>query len=179
MSDLHAYVDESVRPGRYLLCVVVVDPAHAGQLRRRTRHLLLSGQTRLHFKKESSRRRRALLAALADFEVEATVYSCSSRIGRDQDLARALCLERAIADLQDRGLTVDLFIESRDGLDDNDRLTIRRARRREPTLSFEHLLPNDDPLLWLPDCFAWPVGARGDWLRRVRPLLSGGIVEVG
>lgn len=179
MSGLYAYVDESVRGGRYLLCAVVIDPARAGQLRRRTRHLLLSGQTRLHFKKESSRRRRELLTALGDFEVEVTVYSCTTRMGRDQDLARALCLERAIADLQGRRVPVNLFIESRDGLDENDRVTIRRARHREPTLSFEHLLPNDDPLLWLPDCYAWPVGARGDWLRRVKPMLRGGIVEVG
>ncbi len=179
MSSLYAYVDESVRGGRYLLCVVVVDPAGAGQLRRRTRHLLLAGQTRLHFKKESPRRRRELLVALGEFEVDVTVYAGATKVGRDQDLARALCLERAVADLQDRGATIELFIESRDGLDDDDRLTIRRARRREPTLSFEHLLPNDDPLLWLPDCYAWPVGARGDWLRRVRPMLTGGIVEVG
>lgn len=179
MSGLYAYVDESIRGGRYLLCVVVVDPMRAGQLRRTVRHLLLPGQRKLHFKKESPRRRRELLVALAELEVDATVYECSSRMGREQGVARSLCMARVVRDLQDRGVAVALLIESRDGLDADDRTTIRSVRRAAPPLSFEHLLPNEDPLLWLPDCFAWPVGARGDWLRRARPLLTGGVVKVG
>jgi hypothetical protein len=47
-----------------------------------------------------------------------------------------------------------------------------RARRRQDVLTYQHLLPSTDPLLWLPDCFVWPVGAGGDWLRRVRPAVE-------
>ena len=46
-------------------------------------------------------------------------------------------------------------------------------------VDIEHLAPDEDPLLWLPDCFAWPVGAGGDWRRRVEPILTGGIVKLG
>lgn len=179
MTTLNAYIDESIRGGRYLLCLVVVEPDQAGSMRRRLRALVLPGQRTLHFKKESPRRRRELLAALAELGVEVTVYECAATAGRSQDASRALCLERAIVDLQTRGATVSLLIESRDGLGAQDRTTITKARRSATPLSFEHLRPNDDPLLWLPDCFAWPVGARGDWLRRVQPLLTGGIVNVG
>ena len=167
-----AYVDESVRPGRYLLSTVVVDIHSAGAMRRVVRRLLLPGQSKLHFKKESARRRRELLVAFETLDVEATVYVCRTTHGRDLEQARALCLSRAVVDLQQSGRSVQLFIESRETLDREDREVIRRARQLEPLLSFEHLLPDHDPLLWLPDCFAWPVGAGGDWLRRVRPLLT-------
>lgn len=179
MTTLNAYIDESIRGGRYLLCVVVVEPGEAGSVRRRLRALVLPGQRTLHFKKESPRGQRELLDALAQLGVEVTVYECAATSGRSQDASRALCLESATVDLQARGATVSLLIESRDGLDAQDRATITKARRPAPPLSFEHVRPKDDPLLWLPDCFAWPVGARGDWLRRVTPLLTGGIVKVG
>lgn len=175
--SVYAYVDESVRPGRYLLCSVVVEHDRAGELRRSVRHLLLSGQSKLHFKKESARRRRELLVAFSALDVEATVYVCRMKQGRDQEQARAACLTQAVVDLQQSQRAAQLFIESRDALDGDDRDVVRRARAPQPLLSFEHLLPDHDPLLWLPDCFAWPVGAGGDWLRRVRPLLTG-VVEL-
>ena len=179
MSALFAYVDESVRGGRYLLAVVVVPPERAGPLRRQVRHLLLPGQRKLHFKKEGNRRRRMLLVELANLQLDVTVYECQNQMGRNQEDARRSCLARAIQDLQERGNDLSLLIESRGPLDQLDTSTILRARHQTPPLSFEHLAPMDDPLLWLPDTFAWPVGAGGDWLRRVKPALTGGIVVVG
>lgn len=179
MPGFHAYIDESIRGGRYLLCLVVVESEVAGTMRRRLRALVLPGQRTLHFKKESPRRRRELLAALTEMAIEVTVYECAAVLGRSQDASRDLCLARAIIDLQARQVPVSLMIESRDGLDSHDRNTILSVRRPEPPLSFEHAGPSADPLLWLPDCFAWPVGARGEWLRRVEPMLTGGVVKVG
>ena len=179
MSGVQAFVDESVRGGRYLLCIVVVEPSRAGALRREVRSLVMPGQRVLLFKKESARRRRELLAALGRLDVEATVYECAVEQGRGQEDARAMCMARGVADLQDRGCAVTMVIESRENLDANDRVTILRARVAVPPLTFEHVAPTADPLLWLPDCFAWPVGARGEWLRRVQPALTGGIIRVG
>jgi hypothetical protein len=179
MSGLYAYVDESLRSNRYLLCVVAVDPVRAGHLRRRLRQLLMPGQRRLHFKKEGARRRRELLVAFASLDLDATVYECATCLGRSQEAARSMCLARAVSDLQERGRQVAMMIESRDGLDSRDRLTITAARRSEPPLTFEHLRPNEEPLLWLPDCFAWPAGAGGEWSRRIQPMLSDRVVKVG
>lgn len=140
--------------------------------------MVLPGQRVLHFKKESPRRRKELLVAFADLEVRATVYVCRLDRGHDQDDARATCLAAAVGDLQSTGVPAQLYIERWDGLDDDDdRVVVRRARRAEPPLSFEYLSPDHDPLLWLSDCFAWPVGAGGDWQRRVAPLLAG-IIEL-
>ena len=103
-----------------------------------------------------------------------TVLVVQSRITPDRtaEHARAECLALIIehAQADDRGAT--LYIERRDGLDHRDRETIVRARRREPALNFEHLRPHGDPLLWIPDAFAWAVGARGEWLDRVRDAVT-------
>lgn len=108
MTALNAYIDESIRGARYLLCLVMVKPDQAGSMRRRLRSLVLPGQRTLHFKKESPRRRRELLVALGELDVAVTVYECAARPGRSQDASRALCLERAIADLQALGATVSV-----------------------------------------------------------------------
>lgn len=165
---LYAYVDESQRSGRYLLCAVVVEAAETRRLRRSLRGLLLPGQRRLHFKKESARRRRVLIDNLVRLAVDATIYQCRLTPGRRAEQARRVCLTSAVRDLQDRGVDSCMFIESRGSLDWIDNETIVAARRPQPSVSFEHLMPNEDPLLWLPDCFAWPVGAGGDWQRRIR-----------
>ena len=64
MTELLAYVDESERPGRYLMSCVVIDRADAGRARSAARGLLLPGQRRLHFHSESDRRQRSLVADL-------------------------------------------------------------------------------------------------------------------
>jgi hypothetical protein len=80
--SVHAYVDESERPGRYLMCSVVIEPNRLGELRRTVRHLLLPGQSRLHFKKESVRRRRELATALLGLGLDVSVFESRSELGR-------------------------------------------------------------------------------------------------
>ena len=177
MTALLAYVDESIRSGRYLLGTVIVDAHDAGRLRRSVRKLLLPGQRKLHFKTEGNRRRRELIDALGRLDVEAVVYSCRLSNDVGAEVARSRCMAALVRELQGRRCESELLIESREQLDVLDGVTIRRARRPEPLLSFQHLLPDHDPLLWLPDSFAWAVGAGGDWLRRIGPFVT--VVEVG
>jgi hypothetical protein len=77
-----------------------------------------------------------------------------------------------VEDLQASGRATTVFIERREGGDHRDRTTIIRARRRRPLLEFHHLRPVDDPLLWLPDCVAWAVGAGGEWKRAIDDLVE-------
>ncbi len=177
MTALLAYVDESERPGRYLLGSVIVETDEAGRLRRTVRKLLLPGQRTLHFKTEGNRRRRALIDALGRIGVEAIVYWCRLSNDINAEAARSRCLSALVLEMQSRDRQTELLIESREQLDMLDGGTILRARRPEPLLSFQHLLPDHDPLLWLPDSFAWAVGAGGDWLRRIGPFVT--VVEVG
>jgi hypothetical protein len=178
VTGIQAYVDESERSGRYLMCSVVVDPARAGQLRRQVRGLLLSGQRRLHFNKEGARRRRDLATALVGLDLDASVFVCRASLGRGGAEARALCLAAIVQDLQAIGEPVSLVLESRHHQDADDQPIIAAARRRQPSLSYEHVDGDHDPLLWLPDSFAWLYGAGGDWRRRIEPAIRR-VVDVG
>jgi len=172
VSQRLVFIDESLRSDRYLLAGVTVEAAHAGQLRREVRNLLLAGQRRLHFKLEGKRRRRVLLDQLVLLDVEVVVIQCRVTAHRSAEQARAQCLTRLVALAQSGGEAATLYIERRNGLDAHDRATIVRARSPEPPLNFEHLRPHGDPLLWVPDAFAWAVGARGEWLGRVRGIAT-------
>ncbi len=122
---LYAYVDESQRSGRYLLCAVVVDAGSVGLLRRRVRKLLLPGQRRLHFNNKGNRRRRSIASAIVTLDVDV-----------------------------------------------DDRPVIDAVRAGDPPLTYEHVDGVYEPLLWLPDAYAWLVGAGGDWRRRVLPAID-------
>lgn len=169
---LHAYVDESQRGGRYLLCVVAVDAASVVPLRRRIRRLLLPRQRRLHFHNESNRRRRELASVIVALDVEVLVVVCHPSPGRSERDARARCLEAVIRHLQRLGTPVTLILESRHHQDCDDRPVIDAVRSGDPPLIYEHVDGVQEPLLWLPDAFAWLVGAGGEWRRRVLPAVD-------
>jgi hypothetical protein len=178
VTDLYAFVDESERPGRYLMCSVVIEPTRLGELRRATKAWVLPGQQRVHFKKEAPRRRREIASALARLELDVSVFVCRSATGRGEAESRALCLAAIVEDLQDRDVPVTLLLESRHHQDADDHAAISRARRPRPALSYEHVDADHDPLLWLPDAFAWLVGAGRDWRRRIEHSISKSL-EVG
>lgn len=167
MNALYAYVDESVRPGRYLMAVVLVEPVDAGPMRARLQRLLLPQQRRLHFQRESRTRRKQLLKQLALLDVDVVVFSCRHEHGRSERPSRAACLAAIVKYVQSLDRDVTLFIERREGRDVDDHRVVNRTRRRTPSLDYHHILPTDDPLVWLPDCFAWAVGAGGEWFKMV------------
>jgi hypothetical protein len=172
MSSRLVFIDESIRSNRYLLCALSIEASMAGRLRRDVRGMLLAGQRRLHFKLEGKRRRRHLLAQFVKLELDIFVVRSQITSERTAEGARAECLATLVEQAQAGGRGVTLYIERRDGLDQNDRETIVRAREPKPALNFEHLRPQGEPLLWIPDAFAWAVGARGEWLDRVRDAVT-------
>lgn len=175
--SIYAFVDESVRPARYVMCSVVVDAADLGTFRRIARGLLLPGQSRLHFHNESDRRQRELASRLAELDADISVFLCRSAHGRGEAESRACCVTAIVEDLQARADAVTMFLESRHEQDREDHEVIRSARQRQPALTYQHLPAAEDPLLWLPDAYAWLVGAGGEWRRRVEPAITK-IVEV-
>lgn len=169
---LHAFVDESERPARYLMCCVAIAPASLSSLRATARGLLLPGQRRLHFHTESDRRQRHLASELVAVEADVSVFVCRSAQGRTAADARARCLAAIVSHLQASEQAVKLVIESRHEQDVDDHPVIWATRRREPVLDYEHRTGDEEPLLWLPDAFAWLVGAGGDWRRRMGPAVT-------
>ncbi len=168
------YLDESVRPGRYLLAASEMDAHGAALVRRSLGDLVLSGQRRLHFKSESASRRRVILDAIVELPVSTTVLMCRGRGGA---ASRRLLLVALTQLIQSEGTESTLFIERVDGSVALDQAAITSARRRAPVLTWHHLAPHEDPALWVSDAIAWAVGAGGEWRRRAERIVAE-VVEI-
>jgi hypothetical protein len=183
----HLFVDES-RRGSYLLVAARVLPPDLARTRTLLRGLRYPGDVRLHFNTERDSRRRIVLARLVEARLCTTVYTGR---GRPEEVRKA-CLQVLTADACKQGVG-RLVLESRGrSLDQNDRLVIARTLRQAgagqrldgpageaaPMMTYEHLQPHEDPVLWLADAVAWSYGAGGAWRARVGPIVEA-VIDLG
>lgn len=165
---MHAFVDESIRKGEYIVCAVLVAAAELDQARKALRALRRPGQRRIHFVHESDRRRRQVLSALARGPIRVAVYRSDAK---DAEQARRRCLQQLVHD--ESAQLRRLVLESRGDRDANDQSVIHVARyEASADFGFDHLQPHEEPLLWAADAIAWAVGIGGDWARRVQPVIT-------
>ena len=166
--SLHAFVDESIRGQRYVICAVLIPVGSLGSARRALRHLRAPRQRRIHFATESNERRRAALGAMAALEPTPVVFFADNR---DQVAARARILAAMVAYLQIVGVT-RVVIESRERQDDRDRSVLFETLGRHPAppLTYVHRRAADEPLLWIADAIAWAWGRGGTWRTQLAHL---------
>ena len=167
---MHAFVDESRRSGRYLMCAVLVAPGDLPTVRRGLVALRLAGQRRLHLNHESPPRRRLILDRVARLPIQARTFVAPGSTSR----ARQECLRALALGTTDAGVT-RLVLESVGSLAAVDcavldALTYNGQLRAD--LTYEHVEPRREPALWAADAVAWAVGAGGDWRRRVAPVME-------
>lgn len=169
--SVHAFIDETKDNG-LLVVAALVAPRDLRSARATMRGLLLPGQARLHFTKERPSRRAQITAAVCATNVRIDVYD--ARGVRDPKRARALCLERIVADLAANGAT-RLVIEQDDSLVKHDQRVLHAAVRAADVidaLTYEHLPARSEPLLWLPDAAAWCWTHGSAWRQRLSPVLG-------
>ncbi|WP_281877183.1 hypothetical protein [Nocardia sputorum] len=171
----HAFVDESVRRDRYLLCATTVPSEQLSLVRSLGRSFCLPGQRRWHFNHEPDARRRKILSAMARTDgIAATIYE---GYGPEVDTRRE-CLTQLVTDLIDPKAG-RLVIESRESQDQRDRHCIAAVLRKASAhLPYTHVPPHTEPALWWPDAIAWAFGAGGNWKAMVTPLVRA-VVAVG
>ncbi|QIS08524.1 hypothetical protein [Nocardia arthritidis] len=166
---IHAFVDESVRRDRYILCAALIQGERLSHARALVRGLCLPGQRRWHFAKEPDQRRRQILAAMVRCDsVRAAIF-----VGHGVEVeARNDCLARLVMHLVD--LKAErLVIESRESLDHRDRHCIADVLGKASVdLPYAHMPPHCEPGLWWPDAVAWAFGAGGAWKAAVTPLVD-------
>lgn len=167
--SVHAFIDESIRDSRYILCVAVLDPAQLAPARKQLARLLLPGQRELHFKKEKPPRRRLLADRIGGIEASVTMY-VTTRTRKTEEQDRQRCLAEAVGELV-RRRAQRVVIDSREEQDRHDEMTIYRALGGRPSTTgviYEHLGSTASPLLWIPDAVAWcyGAGATGDGASR-------------
>jgi hypothetical protein len=145
---IHAFVDESVRRDRYLLCATIVPSDKLSLARSLGRSFCLPGQRRWHFNHEPDARRRKILSAMARADgITATIYE---GYGPEVDTRRE-CLAQLVTDLID-AKAERLVIESRESQDQRDRHCIAAVLRKASAhLPYTHVPPHTEPALWWPD----------------------------
>jgi len=168
-----AFVDESVRGPRYLMACVMAEVRHLPEMRLTMRDLAL--HQRVHFNNESTARKRMVLSVITTMPITAFIAVAQRGLGVTEFAARNACLAAIVAQVQRRNIPL-LVIESRDD-DREDERQLVRVRRPEPWLSFEHRLPDHEPMLWVADAIAWAQGAGSKWRTLIEPVI-GDVVEL-
>ncbi len=162
----HAFVDESYRKERYIMCVTSIHANQCDHARRTVKRLRRAGQKRVHFASESNQRRRSLLREYGRLDVRSTIYLAESR---DQIRARRAIIQQiCIALCSNR--TSRLVIESRQGQDRRDRSDLYHAAGGETCFAYSHATAVQEALLWVPDGIAWAWGRGQHWRRLVDEL---------
>jgi len=132
----------------------------------------MPGQRRIHFVKESDRRRSGFLDTLSQFPIGAAIYEVTSRpLPKD---ARVRCLEPLVDDVLAAGAQ-RLVIETDGAVIRHDRaLLYAKVGHHKGTarLRYDHLRSYEECLLWIPDAIAWCWGRGGMWRTRVKKLIT-------
>jgi|SRR5215470_1960596 len=165
---MHVFVDESYRTS-YLLVATYLLPADLGAVRAELRGMCRPGQWRIHFHKESDRRRKTIISVLRATAASARVYE----IRGPQERARAAGLTELVTQLSEVRAQL-LILETRGHhRDAADRQVIYDALQKGGfEVVYRHVEPRHEPLLWISDAIGWAYGAGGDWARRVHPMIS-------
>lgn len=168
----HAFIDESVRSGRYLLTAVLVPSHQLAAVTRQVKELFPRGNRRTHLSAEGRARRRVLLKAYGQVSAVGRVVVATYGGGNDQ-VARDACM-RAIVDRAGEWELGILVLDSRGPHRDTlDRRCLALAlRATDVDLQYTHRGSRDEPLLCLPDAVGWAVGAGGSWRELIEPIVA-------
>lgn len=168
---MHLYVDESKAKG-YLVAAAAMLPEDVTAARRALRALLPRRQRRLHMVDEDDALRRKLLATLEELDVQVTLYAAGQEHGTDIRRRRA-CLGQLVRDAADHGCQ-RLTLESDRTQDARDRQAlieiVREVGCRDMT--YGHMSPYEEPLLWMPDGVAWAYARGGAWREAAMPVIT-------
>ncbi len=157
------FIDES-KSKDYVLCAVFVDIAKVPRIRKELSSMRKSGQSSIHFVKESRSRKNAILGSLARMDFEAWFFVSGAP---SETSAREDCL-RSLVQILKPNEAIQLFVE----LDENHRALDKRVLTRElltwslsEQISFQHATSSQQQLLWIPDALAWVRTRGGEWGR--------------
>lgn len=157
------FVDETKEKG-YLIVVTLVLPKDIQIVRKTLQGLRKPGQSRIHFSKESDRRRREILSVIRHLPQSSFFFRSEFK---NQGLARAECLT-ALTQAVDQLKIHRLVLETEETYRAADRRIIKSAIAKSEFQSLEyiHESPASEPCLWIPDAIAWSIQRGGEWRRR-------------
>lgn len=170
----HAFVDESVRPGSYLLTAAIIPSIKLQDFTRAVRDAQPARRHRSHMSALDDRRRRQVLDAYVRQGTPAHIAVADYLGGNDQP-ARERCLRsllRAFVDLHVGVVVLDTRGEGRDRLDRRFIAAAIAASAAPTGLHYSHRGSASESLLSLPDAYGWAWGAGGQWKKRIETVVT-------
>lgn len=164
------FVDESKSKGYTMVAAVVVGEDIA-TIRQEIRALVLRGQRRIHFTKESDPRKRLVLARLVELKVQAHVFHCDAK---SDARGREACLVGLVSHAAKHAHT-RIVLERDESVEQADRRILYREVERHGiggAVTYGLETAHQEPLLWIADAIAWSHTKGGEWRRRIRPLIA-------
>jgi len=168
---LHAFADEAKERG-YIMVAALLAPNKLAPARQSIRSLIMPGQRRIHFQKESNGRRKQILDTVSTLGVEAIVYDGSRHVADKP--SRDACLGHLVIDLLERDVE-RLIVETEDPSLRTDRSLIYAKLRSAGDghdFQYAHLRSYEECLLAIPDAIAWSWAKGGHWRARVSELVT-------
>lgn len=173
MARMVICVDES-KQRDFVMVAAVVLGNDLNAARAVVQDLLRPGQHYLHMKNEADGRKETIAKSLVAADLQATVYDAGRR-HRTQLLARAACLSALINDLATSDVDTLIVLDQDETLVRSDRRLLYDAVRgagRETTVRYEHRRATTEPLLGIPDAFAWCWAKGGHWRSHIQPVIT-------
>ena len=154
------YVDEC-KESAFLLVGVCVEDLDK---------LPLKGQRSIHFKHESSRRKRIYVTEFLRLGFTAAVFRVKGVRGIQ---ARGLSLKKLVAFARGNRINQIVLELDESAREHDERLLSNSVKliqgKRE--MQWEHRQRHQEPLLWVADAVAWCLNRGGEWERMVRPMI--------
>ena len=154
--------DERLAPGTYVLALALIDDAVAEECREVMRAAKLPAQRKLHFHSEGQRRRRELVARVAELEAVHLV-AVRAAVAEHSERRRRMCLKAVLLELEHKFGVDQVALEARERKQNERDLgllaQLRSGRAIGSALRMYHPRGPGEPLLWVADVVAGAVTA--------------------
>ncbi len=166
----HVYADESIR-STYLIVMVLIEDKSIDKIRKSIRKFAKRNRKNLHMFHATPGFKNRVLKEVMSYYLQIVIVEDLNFRYRKY-LSRQICLRSAFEFASE--MDVDRIVLDRSSSQHKDLITYKKSSRKFPTLpeNLHHIPSRQEPLLWLPDIFAWSYGAGGIWRERIDEKIS-------
>jgi Protein of unknown function (DUF3800) len=164
------YLDESVRSS-YLVVSALIENKKVREIRKSVKNFARFNRKNLHMFHASTGFKLRVLNEVLSYDLEVVIVE-DLKFKFRKSLSRQICLRSAFEFASTRN--IDRIVLDRSNSQEKDLITYKKSSRKFPTLpeNLHHIASRQEPLLWLPDIFAWSYGAGGLWREKIDHKIS-------
>ena len=166
----HIYMDESVR-ATYLIVMILIDDKNLDKIKKSIRYFARKNRKNLHMFHATHGFKRKILKEVMSYDLEIVIIEDLNFRFR-KSLSRQICLRSGFEYISK--FDIDRIVLDRSNSQEKDLITYQKSSRKLPSLpeNLHHIASRQEPLLWLPDIFAWSYGAGGIWRQSIDEKIS-------